>query len=180
MADLTIITAMCGIIFEHVDLESNITVLKCRGLKRGLDFLLFIMTIKLNLTTILHVFIPYWSYDKWQITSSFAPQPWVLFFFIFYLSLDSHCFLTMYCKSMKGSLMATTLMPFWRQALRTRRPIRPKLWVEERERLIKVALGKRCKTSTGSHNNYKNSHKSISISDCNIISLQTPLYPVVC
>ena len=33
----------------------------------------------------------------------------------------------MYCTSMKGSLMATTLMPFWRQALRTSRPIRPKL-----------------------------------------------------
>lgn len=59
VADLTIVTAMCGIIFEHVDLESNVTVLNGRGLKRGLDFLLFIITIKLNLTTILHVFIPY-------------------------------------------------------------------------------------------------------------------------
>ena len=35
--------------------------------------------------------------------------------------------LTMYFRSMNGSLMATTLMPFWRQALRTRRPIRPNL-----------------------------------------------------
>lgn len=35
--------------------------------------------------------------------------------------------LTMYSRSMKGSLMATTLMPFSRQALKTRRPIRPKL-----------------------------------------------------
>lgn len=43
-------------------------------------------------------------------------------------------FLTMYCRSMKGSLMATTLMPFWRQALKTRRPIRPKLGDRERER----------------------------------------------
>lgn len=58
MADLTMITAMCGIIFEHVGLESNMTVLKGRGLKRGLDFLLFLIIIKLNLTTILYVFIP--------------------------------------------------------------------------------------------------------------------------
>lgn len=46
----------------------------------------------------------------------------------------------MYCKSMKGSLMATTLMPFWRQALRTRRPIRPKLHREtKRQRSVTAA-----------------------------------------
>lgn len=35
--------------------------------------------------------------------------------------------LTMYCRSIKGSLMAVTLIPFCRQALRTRRPMRPNL-----------------------------------------------------
>lgn len=35
--------------------------------------------------------------------------------------------LTMYCTSMNGSLMAVTLIPFCRQALRTRRPMRPNL-----------------------------------------------------
>lgn len=49
--------------------------------------------------------------------------------------------LTMYFKSMKGSLMATTLMPFWRQALRTRRPIRPKLqWRQKKKRKKKGGL----------------------------------------
>lgn len=47
-------------------------------------------------------------------------------------------FLTMYCRSMKGSLTATTLMPFSRQALKTKRPIRPKL---ERERNLMELWG---------------------------------------
>jgi len=45
--------------------------------------------------------------------------------------------LTMYCRSMKGSLMAVTLIPFCRQALRTRRPMRPNLH-KQRAEVIKI------------------------------------------
>lgn len=127
--DFTLETAVSGIIFKHVDL------------KRSEDDRFRIS----------------WSFQCNHITFLFGNVIFQADSSIIWILNTTVILLTMYSRSMKGSLIATTLMFFSMQALKTKRPIRPKLEQEERQNII--TLGTWWQTSTGCPTGPVTSHK---------------------